>query len=92
MAQVTVDLEKLYTLYFRTRENPHPEFIVFRCDAGWRPAVLKAKLYCENSNKRFVTVRPFFVDIDKPVVPTLEESANVGVIADPGRPKEQPKP
>lgn len=67
---------KAYILYYRTGNNPHPQFFIFfHPSPDFRKVVERIKRHCELMNLRFITVRPMIVDLDEAEIRAFGHSA-----------------
>lgn len=59
-------IERSYVLYFLHRNRyTEPKFKMFKIKGLLRDAVARAHKHCEIMNYRFISVRPFMVNLDE---------------------------
>ena len=54
----------LYVIWYRQGNNPHPQFHMFFCEGTIQQVVERSKIFCNNTNKRFVQVHPAIIDMN----------------------------
>jgi len=76
MADTTKETPKkiVYILHYRQGQNPHPMNSAFEADSSIPLTKLidRAKRFCTNMNWRFISIKPFIIDMDK-----MEKEAGV---------------
>lgn len=56
--------KNLYTLFYRSGSNPHPQVKNFFCEGTIREVIDRAKKHCEIIACRFVRVQPFISNLN----------------------------
>ena len=55
---------EIFTLYYRQGMNPHPMQKNFRFPGEFKYAIERGKNHCENMGLRFISVRPFIINLE----------------------------
>jgi hypothetical protein len=74
-----VPVSKPYILYYRTGNNPHPQFFIFfHSSPDFRKVVERIKRHCELMNLLFITTRPMIVNLDEAEIRAFGHPAERG--------------
>jgi hypothetical protein len=57
--------QSLFTLHYRQGNNPHPQSVMFFASGTIQQIVERVKIFCSNTNKRFVQVSPSIINLDQ---------------------------
>lgn len=55
----------LFVLYYRSGNNPHPQFVFFEGGGTLQNVIERARRFCESMSYRFVYCRPAIINLDE---------------------------
>lgn len=56
--------KSLFFLYYRSDNNPHPQYTMFFGEGEFRAIIVQAKDFCDRMNWRFVHCKPAIIDFE----------------------------